>query len=267
MRLRGLAVLTAALVTASVAAAAAAQLHRFGPWRGVCAPVCTLATATASGARLMLRPAADGGIVVAVAVAPPTPAAATALTFTFGDAARRLAIPAARWELAGDGTVQLQDAHDRALVLELLPIAPSVTVAWTTAAGEARTAVVATAEARAALAWLTEASGHRLRVVDPEAPRVTWSNAPAAFADALGACRRDATRAIVRVRHAERWTESEDALEVRDAAGAWWRCIARRDGSAVTEWLALGGGDGRGGTGPIPTPPPAGSSDRHELRR
>lgn len=264
MRLRGFAVLVTALVTAGVAAAAA-ELHRFGPWRGGCEPTCTLTTATASGARLALRPAADGGI--AVAVAPLTPAPLTAVAFTFGDPARRLDIPAARWELAGDGTVQLQDAHDRALVLELLPIAPSVTVAWTTAAGEARTAVVPTAEASAALAWLTEASGHRLRVVDPEAPRVTWSNAPAAFAAAVGACRRDAARALVRVRHAERWTESEDALEVRDAAGAWWRCVARRDGSAVTGWSVLDEADDRGGTAWILTLPPAGPCDRHEVLR
>jgi hypothetical protein len=254
--------LVALWLTAPVTAAAV-SVERFGPWSGACEADCTLATPVEFGARLHVRPADDGGL--AVVVAPLEPAPGTPVRFDFDAEAPPITVPAARWEGDSRGRVTLTDPHDRAVVLEWLPVAATTTVHWTARSGEPRAAEIPTAKAGEALAWLTEVTGRRVRVVDPEAPRTGWAEEPLAFAPALAACRDDG-REIIRVRAGERWTESEDALEVMTADDGWWRCVARRDGATVTDWHALAASE-EVPAGPLLTLPPAGACWVHEVLR
>lgn len=251
-----------ALVLAAPAVAAD-RVQRFGPWHAACDPTCTLATPVEFGARLLVRPTADGGLDVVVE--PLEPAPGTPIRFDFAADAPPITVPAARWRGDGRGRVTLSDAHDRAAVLEWLPATATTTLRWTTRTGEPRAAEIPTADAGRALFWLTDATGRRVRIVDPEAPRTSWANDPLAFARALDACRRDG-RELVRARAGERWTESEDALEVMDASGVWWRCTAERDGGTVTGWREL---DDTAPTraGPLLTLPPLGACYVHEVLR
>ncbi len=244
-------------------AAGAIEDQRFGPWSAACDPTCALATPVEFGARLHVRPATDGGLDVVVA--PLEPAPGTPVHFDFAADAPPITVPAARWRGDSRDRVTLTDAHDRAAVLEWLPVAATTTLRWTARTGEPRAAEIPTADAGRALEWLTEATGRRVRIVDPEAPRATWADDPLAFASALAACRDDG-RELLRVRAGERWTESEDALEVLDANGVWWRCSARRDGETVTGWRELDESAGRR-PGPLLTLPPAGACYVHDVLR
>ena len=246
-----------------LAAGAGAEPVRFGPWRGDCADACRLVTPVEFGARLHVAPAADGGL--AVAVTPVAPAAGTPVHFEVG-ALPPITVPAARWRADGDGRLTLTDPHDRAVVLELLHPAATTTLCWTARSGEPRAAEIPTAEAGRALAWLTAVTGRRVRVVDPEAPQVSWAGEPRAFVAAVAACRRDGGHDVVRVMGAGRWTESEDAVAVVDGAGARWRCVVRRGEGVVTAWERH---DGRGppAAGPILTLPPPGPCYAHETLR
>jgi hypothetical protein len=249
---------------ATALAAAAEPVLRFGPWRCACAPGCELATPVEFGARLFVRPAADGGL--AVTLSPLDPAPGTPLRFDFAADAPPITVPASRWRSDAGQRVTLTDAYDRAVVLEWLPAAATTTVRWTARTGEPRAAEIPTAEAGAALAWLTEATGHRVRVVDPEAPRDAWADDPGAFMAAVEACHRDGTHEVVRVIGAVRWTESADAVAVLDARGGLRRCVVRRGDGVVTGWEPL---DDRGprAAGPILTLPPAGPCHAHETLR
>ncbi len=245
------------------AADASAADRRFGPWRGVCDGSCRLVTPVEFGARLHVAPAADGGL--GVAVTPLAPAPGTPVRFDFGDDAPTLTVPAGRWRLETETRLSLIDPHDRAAVLEWLFAAKTTTVRWRGADGAPRAAEIPTAEGLAALEWLVEATGHRVRVVDPETPRASWAADPDAFAAALDACRRHADHALVRVLNARRWTESEDALLVVAADGRRFHCVAPRDGSAVTAWEVVADEGTEGG--PVLTLPPAGDCWTHEVLR
>ncbi len=254
--------LLATVVAAPVAAADAP--HRFGPWRGSCDPTCALATPVEFGARLHVAPAADGGL--AVAVTPVEPAPGTPVRFDFAADSPPINVPAARWRGDAGGRLTLIDPHDRAVVLEMLHPAVTTTVHWTARSGEPRAAEIPTAAAGPALAWLTEATGHRVRVVDPEAPRMSWADDPRPFLAGVEACRRDGGHDVVRVVGGARWTESQDAIAVVDAAGARWRCVVRRGEGVVTGWERH---DERGprAAGPISTLPPAGACYAHQTLR
>jgi hypothetical protein len=254
--------LLAAVVAAPVGAGDAP--HRFGPWRGGCDPTCTLATPVEFGARLHVAPAADGGL--AVAVTPVEPAPGTPVRFDFGGSSPPITVAAAGWRADGGGRLTLTDPHDRAVVLERLPVAATTTVRWTPRSGEPRAAEIPTAEAGEALAWLTEATGRRVRVVDPEAPRVSWASDPRAFVAGVEACRGDGGHEVVRVVGAARWTESQDAVVVVDGEGVRRRCVVRRGEDVVTGWERH---DERGppAAGPILTLPPAGPCYAHETLR
>jgi len=252
----------APLVAAPLAAADAPQ--RFGPWRGSCTPTCMLATPVEFGARLHVAPAADGGLGVAVTPVEPSPG--TPVRFDFGGASPPITVPADRWRGDAGGRLTLTDPHDRAVVLEWLPAAATTTVRWTAQSGEPRAAEIPTAKAGRALAWLTEATGHRVRVVDPEAPQVSWASDPRSFVAAVEACRRDGGHDVVRVVGAARWTESQDAVAVVDGAGARWRCVVRRGEGVVTGWERHDERGPRAG-GPILTLPPVGACYEHEMLR
>lgn len=256
------------LGAAGATGAAVAAAERFGPWRGVCEPACRLVSPVEFGLVVEIVPVDDGGLGIVLHPLDPEPD--SALIFAFASHPADLVVPAAAWRQATRARVAITDPHLRAAWLEILPTGGALTVSWLSATGEPRRAEPPVAEARPALAWLEAATGHRVRIVDPEAPRRSWARDPAAFLATVRACRREGEREVTAVRRAFAWTESEDAVLVVDDRGEERLCVARRDGSAVTAWRPVAADD------PLPphdpaaphlTLPPAGDCYDQEILR
>ncbi len=188
-----------ALSTLVVAGSVSAAEMQFDAWRGACAETCTLVTPVAFGARLLITPADDGGL--GVRLLDIAPEVTSPITLTFPGMPVAITLAPRDWRADGATSVLVPGPHERAAILELLPAVDEVSVEWS-AEGGPRAAALPTAGAGASLDWLVEVTGAHVRIVDQEAPRVTWSEDPSAFLAAIDACRRDATTPLLAVLHA-----------------------------------------------------------------